>query len=352
MKLEEAARGIYVISPSLSAGRVGVIADDLSHNAPSIYLIDSGGCADDARTILRAVKAELGQVKVKAVILTHSHSDHCGGAAELVRQTGCEVWITAGERGGLENNRIQATVTCGSYPVPEIDVPYYVAEKCAASRVISAEKMPDKNTPEGGGRGESGEHRISAVCKMIFVPLPGHCFDMTGVAVNSQDGKRVFFAADALFGAQMVGRFPIPFMMDIGAFLQTLDMIEHYPADIFVPSHGDILTESAQTVEMNRLAILTTIAAIEKVLRKPLTTDEVLKEVFDAEGMVLKKEQYFLVGSTIRSFLAYLYREKRITCRIEENKLLWLSGERGESGGHYTPAASKAGTASKMVAEH
>lgn len=309
--LEEIASGVYAFVPSPSAARVGAVCADCG-----VYLIDSGGCAQDGRALLRAISDVLGNVRIKAVILTHSHSDHAGGAAEIVRQTGgearcnepAEVWTTAGERGGVENNRIQAAVTCGGETMPEIDVPYYVAEKCAISRVISKDDII-----------ELGEGR-----KMTFVPLPGHYFDMTGVAADSKDGKRVFFAADALFGSQMVGRFPIPYMLDIGSFLDTLDFIDSFTADIFVPSHGDVLNSAAETVEMNRLCILTTITAIEKALQKePLTTDGVIKAVFDEEGLVLKGQQYFLVGSTIRSFLAYLYKAHRIAYYIEENRLLW-----------------------------
>lgn len=311
--LEEIAGGVYAFVPSPSAARVGVVCtspdgDNEAGERHSIYFIDSGGCAQDGKALLCAVHSVLGEVSVNAVILTHSHSDHAGGAAEIVRQTGCEVWTTAGERGGVENNRIQAAITCGGEAIPEIDVPYYVAQKCAVSRVISKDDV----IPLGGGR------------KMAFVPLPGHYLDMTGVAADSKDGKKVFFVADALFGAQMVGKFPIPYMLDIGAFMDTLGLIDAFPADVFVPSHGDILSNVSETVEMNRLCILTTITAIEKALQqKPLTTDGVLEAVFDEEGLQLKSQQYFLVGSTIRSFLAYLYKGHRIAYRIEGNKLLW-----------------------------
>lgn len=375
-ELECLAKGIYTISPSPQAARVGIVCVDAAfaagtmdagatvgasgadvgagtaaelvcadanaavgtmdasagagggtgnvHSVSAVYLIDSGGCAHDAKIIMKAIEASLGEVKVLAVILTHSHSDHAGGAAQLVRQTGCEVWTTAGERGGIENNLVQAAVTCGGEPMPEISVPYYVCERCNVKRVISSADSIPLGKVDLQGKDCTNGCNSMAGRMLTFVPLHGHYFDMTGVAADSMDGRRVFFVADALFGFKMVGRFPIPFMLDIGAFLDSLDMIEQYAADVFVPSHGDVLTSSAETVEMNRLAILTTIAAIEKALEnKRLTTDGVLEAVADAQGLKMRPQQYFLVGSTVRSFLAYLYKKKRIACRMEGNRLLW-----------------------------
>lgn len=302
------ARGIFTVSPSPSAAKVGIVyANAAGKEGQCVYLIDSGGQSSDGDIVLNAVKDLLGSIPIRAVILTHSHSDHAGGAAEIARVTGAEIWATAGERGGIENNKIQATVTCGGMPMPEIDVPYYVPETCTVSRVIGKDDVI-----------ELGDDR-----QMTFYPLPGHYFDMAGVVVESADNKRVFFVSDALFGRQMVGRFPIPYMIDIASFLNTLQMIESFNADVFVPSHGDILANSSETVEMNRLSILTTVTAIEKVLSNPLTTDEVLTAVFNEEHLTMKGQQYFLVGSTMRSFLAYLYRAGRIMYTIKDNRLLW-----------------------------
>lgn len=61
-----------------------------------------------------------------------------------------------------------------------------------------------------------------------------------------------------------------------------------------------------------------------KILKKkPHTAEELLTEVANANGISMKLPQYVLIGSTLRSFLTYLYAEERITYEIADNKMLW-----------------------------
>ena len=57
----------------------------------SIYLIDTGTCAEDAKNLLESLTEIFPNKKVKAIFNTHSHSDHCGGNAYVVEKTNCKV---------------------------------------------------------------------------------------------------------------------------------------------------------------------------------------------------------------------------------------------------------------------
>ena len=74
-------------------------------------------------------------------------------------------------------------------------------------------------------------------------------------------------------------------------------------------------------------------ARIDKVLEiadhivercaEPVIFEELLKRLFDDYGLTLTFEQYALVGSTVKSYLAWLKDTGRLTVLFEDNRLLW-----------------------------
>ena len=51
--------------------------------------------------------------------------------------------------------------------------------------------------------------------------------------------------------------------------------------------------------------------------------EDILKALFDTFGLALDFSQYALVGSTVRSYLAYLSEKGRVEAVFENNRLLW-----------------------------
>ena len=56
-----------------------------------------------------------------------------------------------------------------------------------------------------------------------------------------------------------------------------------------------------------------------------MTGEELLKKLFDAYGLTLNFDQYVLVGSTLRSYLAWLKSRSRVQPEFAANRLLWRS---------------------------
>mgnify|MGYP001864086126 FL=1 len=50
---------------------------------------------------------------------------------------------------------------------------------------------------------------------------------------------------------------------------------------------------------------------------------QILQRIFALYGLNMTYEQYVLVGSTVRSYLAWLKDTGRVEGRIEDNRLLW-----------------------------
>lgn len=302
----------YVPGPT----NVGVIAVNgkRGSKAKEIYLVDSGGDSAAAERIFAELNElfppENGGFNLVAVINTHSHADHCGGNAFFVQKTGCEVWCSRIESAGLECSLLQSIITCGSMPLPHLQSSYYVAKPSKADKFI------DENTEiklRGGG-------------KLNFISLPGHYLDMLGVLFTSRNGETVFFPGDAVFGRMHVLKYWISYLVDLGAFKQTLEKLNSTNFDWYVPCHGEPVRRIQETVEMNNIAILSTEYCILRALKdeKRLTFSELMKSVADMNDIKLRTPQYLLIGSTIRAYLYYLYQENKIDCAMKENQLFWF----------------------------
>lgn len=302
--IRELIPGVYVIPGGTNVGVIRV----QSGRGSDLYLIDSGGSEKDARKIEKILDAHFAGSRLRAIINTHSHADHTGGNAYFAEKTKCGIWMPYLEKGSVENTLLQPSLAWGGFPLPELRTPYYVTSQCEATCVIRAEEHID----------------FSDGKNIRCIALPGHYFEMLGILCALPDGTSVFFAGDAVFGKSVIAKFSIPFMLDVASFLDTLEKLRSVRADWYVPSHGEAVARIDETAEMNEIAVLQTITCIMKILKKrPHTAEDLLTEVANANGISMKLPQYVLIGSTLRSFLTYLYTKGRITYEIAENKMLW-----------------------------
>ena len=62
---------------------------------------------------------------------------------------------------------------------------------------------------------------------------------------------------------------------------------------------------------------------ILSICRKPMCFEVIMQKLFDAYSITMTYEQYVLVGSTVRSYLAWLKDTGRLTTQFENNMFLW-----------------------------
>lgn len=111
-------------------------------------IVDPGG---DAEKILEVVQRE--KLKVREVWLTHSHLDHCGGVAPLLRELGCALVAHPDE--SMMRQGVQAVAAM--YGLPATDW-----HNCPEPSVVIS----------GGGTLAVGSHKA----QVLFTPghSPGH----------------------------------------------------------------------------------------------------------------------------------------------------------------------------------
>ena len=133
-KMLELIPGIFVITGNTN---IGVITDQ-KDSITEVYIVDSGNTEVDGEYILETLdeyfKFSNIEYKVKAIINTHAHADHCGGNAIIQKNTQCEVWASHFEKGSLENPNYHTSILWGAIAPKEIDTIYYRPEPCTFTK--------------------------------------------------------------------------------------------------------------------------------------------------------------------------------------------------------------------------
>ena len=281
---------------------LGFICFENGAGEKCIYIVDSGNDETNGARILDFIRENFSDYKLKVILNTHSHADHCGGNSFLVRETGCEVWASKGEAYLMEFPDIETQLVWGGTPIHDIRSKYLLAEACKVNRVFDGEEEIEIPCNEGA-------------ISLKVISLPGHYVDQTGF----------LFTGDVLSGRNSIKKHWIQYLLDETKTKESLFKISKIDADFYIPGHGDIVTEIEGIAELNLLAILETEDMILDELKKPKTMEELLKAVADRSNITLKTSQYCLIGSTLRSYLSGLYETGKITYTIEENRMIWKS---------------------------
>ena len=301
--LHKLSQNLYVYAGPTN---VGVAAQKAADGFTEIYFIDAGEDAEAAQKLWEACVREFGKTKAKAVICTHAHADHIGGAAWLKQSQNCEIWATQSEKSCAETPEIQAHSFYGARPLPELDIPYFHAPQVFVDKTIAA-----------GQKIKCGQMEFE------FMALPGHSYGMVGVLAAGADNKKVFFAGDGIFGRSMLKRYWTPFVADVRAFKESISRIGKIEADYFVPSHGEAYDEAETLAELNLISTLSNENLIEELLAEARTHEELLKAFCDKSGIKMRLSQFMLIGSSLRSYLTYLYEEGRVRWFFNDNKMYW-----------------------------
>lgn len=258
-------------------------------------LIDSGGDRSAGKRALRILE-ERGWT-LEAVINTHSHADHIGGNRCLQAQTGCRVFADGMEAAFISQPVLEPACLYGGCPPKALRHKFLMAEASVVT------PTSDPSFPK----------------ELELIPLPGHSFGMVGVRTPDD----VVFLADCLASQRTLEKYRIPYLYDAAAHLETLDRVEDMRAKLFVPSHAEAGEDMSGLLRLNRENTLETAKLLLRLLESPMGFDRLLKAVFEAYGLAMTFEQHALVGSTIRSYLAWLLNEGRVTVNFANGVAEW-----------------------------
>ena len=258
-------------------------------------LIDSGGDKDAGRKVQKTLEAQgwtLG-----CILNTHANADHNGGNALLQQRLQAPAFAPGIDAAITTYPILEPAFLYGGYP------PKPLRNKFLLAQPSRCQTLTEENLPEG----------------LTMLPLPGHFFDMCGF--GTADG--VWFLADCLTSEAVIEKYHVQFLYDVAGYLDTLDKVSRLEGRLFIPAHAEATEDIRPLAEKNRQKVLEIIDVVRGLCREPKMFEEILQGLFAHYQLTMDFSQYVLVGSTLRSYLAYLLDNGGAEAEFMDNRLLW-----------------------------
>lgn len=215
-------------------------------------IVDTGMGTPDARAALDAglEKAGLSVDRLRAIVLTHHHPDHVGFSGELHERSGAPVYMHPIDEasvqiiwsGTMPRRFRRVSDFFAQHGVPETNFWYTEVDPNAMRRIIS---VPPH---EAFTMIEDGQYLDLLGERYRVIWVPGHA-DGQIVLFRERDG--VFLAADHVLpritpniGLYSTHDRPNP----LADYLDSLRKVEHLPASVVLPGHGEPFTDLAGRV--------------------------------------------------------------------------------------------------------
>ncbi len=181
-------------------------------------LVDTGAGRGTERILANVAAA--GVTDVEAVLVTHAHADHAGGAARLAEATGAPVYGSAAEldllaRGDRAALGVDAAVRSGTYP---------------ADYVYRAHS--------GGVPVIDGQQLSYDGLNVTALVVPGHTAGSV-VWLAAWDGYVAALTGDTVFAGGLVSVLNLD-GSDAGAYRRNLPALAEQPIDGLFPGHGEV----------------------------------------------------------------------------------------------------------------
>jgi endoribonuclease LACTB2 len=230
----------------------------LVQDGADAVLVDLGSPDPGVLGALAGVLETLGVTRLRALLLTHTHPDHCLGAAAAAQTFG---------------------------------VPVY-------AHPLEGAQLPFPNRPLG-----DGEHVRVGSRVLRAHHTPGHS---PGHLSFSLSGARAVLVGDLLtaHSSTWVGH-PGG---DVGDYLASLDLLAALDATVFGPGHGPLVREPAARLQAVRAHRLEREAEVLAALTEPITLAALRERVYPA----LPEALWRLSEGSLQAHLDKLQREGRI----------------------------------------
>src|SRR5229473_4376246 len=276
-------------------------------------IIDSGLDKDAGRDILKQLKKL--DLTPTALLVTHAHADHFGGAHYLIQQTGLKVYATRVEAAVMSGPILEPLyLFSGAKPPRELQHKFLLAKPCLADTIL-----------------QGNEQEVDYIPLQVMT-LAGHSTEQVVVAFGD-----TLFTGDTFLVPEILDKHRLRFYSDVQAGLTTLTTLKTQIAAFkhIVAGHGEIYT----SVEGATQAIDYMVGRLETILEhirttlatgEPRQADDILSSVANAQGATISAlSQYVLYNTTIQSALSTLYARGEILPIFRDNHLVWCRSEKG-----------------------
>lgn len=286
--IQVSGNSYYIQSPA----KIGLVR----LNETDVCLIDSGNDKEAGRKVRQILDANGWHLT--AIYNTHANADHIGGNKYLQGQTKCKIYAPGIDCAVTRYPILEPAFLYGGYPCKDLRHKFLLAQESDAEP-LTADDMP---------------------AGFEIIKLPGHFFDMMGFRTPDE----VVYLADCLSSRETLDKYQIGFVYDVEAYLSTLETVKSLSAKMFVPAHAEATENIADLAQYNIDKVHEIAEKIVGICAAPTCFESILQKLFAVYSLTMNFEQYVLVGSTVRSYLAWLKDTGRLDVCFEDNMLLWM----------------------------
>lgn len=262
-----------------------------------MYLIDTGSEGDGEK--IDKILSREGWVP-SCIINTHTHIDHIGGNAFLMRKYDIPAYCTDYDMVFAHYSELEAAYMNGGYPAEKLRTIF------AHPGMIGFRSI-EKETPDG----------------IDWTYLPGHSFGMIGIRTSDD----IWFLGDSYLSRSFLKQYTFGFIYNVEAYIDTLKKLKDFKGSLFVPSHGIIESDIVPTLEQNLRSVAEMCSMICETCREYRGQDEILQQMYERLRMHARPAQHALLSSTVKSYLTYLQDRNKLECRFVDNIMKWRTQE-------------------------
>ncbi|AWN22321.1 MBL fold metallo-hydrolase [Deinococcus irradiatisoli] len=263
-----------------------------------VLVVDTGLDDQHAKRLLRALEAR--QLVPSAILNTHSHADHHGGNATLLKRfPELPIYAPPLEAAIIQHPLLEPLALYGAQPPKELQNKFLLAPPSPA------QPIPAGTVTLGGVTVE-------------LVSVPGHATQMYAVQFGD-----VLYAADALFGTQALEKHPLTFCQDSAAMKRSAaSLLDLGGVRLTVPGHGEMSSDLPALVAANLEAFGRVTAVVAGAAAVPRTVDAVLKEVCGVLGVQMTTPSAVVLNrSAVSAHLGELVQAGRLELTVQDNEL-------------------------------
>jgi len=217
MKLSEY---VYLVG----SGEVGLSSSLDCHvyligDKSGLVMVDAGAGVDSRVLMVNVEKEGFSPRNVEQLVITHCHSDHACGGAEIKAATGCEVLASAEDAPYIEHgsdNELGLGVCKKAKWYPDD----YEYKHCKIDRTLKTDAVLTLST-----------------CKIRTMVLKGHSYGVVCLVADFGSTRRAFFSSDTVFigGTIGLGNWP---GSGLDAYRATIGKVAGLNVGELYPGHG------------------------------------------------------------------------------------------------------------------
>lgn len=282
------------------AVNVGVI----ENGTGGCVLIDSGADKDHAKRILKACRAH--HLEPVAIVNTHSHADHYGGNAYLQETLGIPAYSPIFEEAMLRYPILEPiTLWSGARPPVALQNKWLLAP-ASGTKILN----------------EAGQREIGGV-RLELLDVSGHAHIQFAVRVRD-----VLFASDAVFGAAILQKYPLQFMVDVQHVREAIEAVRFSDARVTLPGHGEPISDVDALCDANIKALERASNAVLIACGDVATLPEVVERVCAMlEVTIGDLTRYVLNQTAVLAHLTDLEEHGLVRLEVIRNRLVWTAAQ-------------------------